>query len=324
MASRAHVEQIAPVIRKALTDAGASWDSLTAVAVTKGPGLPGSLVVGVNAAKGICLGLGLPLLGINHLEGHIYSHWLEPSIDNWQLASVAASSAKLLQSTAGLFPVMVLIVSGGHTELVLMKAHGEYKVVGHTVDDAAGEAFDKVARMLQLGYPGGPEISRVARVGDSTKFAFSRPRINGTRGARTDAYEGQFDFSFSGTKTAALNLINQNGGTMPDGKLSARVPVANVAASFERCVVSWLVEATQRAVRRFNANAVLVGGGVSANRALREAMMGAFPALPVSFPPLELCTDNAAMIGAAAHFAYIRGLRDDLSMDVIPDLQLGH
>lgn len=217
---------------------------------------------------------------------------------------------------------MVLIVSGGHTELVLMTGHGAYELVGHTVDDAAGEAFDKVARMLQLGYPGGPEISRVARGGDGARFVFSRPRVHGTRGARTDAYDGQFDFSFSGAKTAALNVINQNGGTTADGKLSVRVPVADVAASFERCVVSWLVEATQRAVRQFKANAVLVGGGVSANRVLREAMTEAFPALPVSFPPVALCTDNAAMIGAAAHFAYIRGLRDDLGMDVVPDLKI--
>jgi N6-L-threonylcarbamoyladenine synthase len=310
MASRAHVEAIYPVIKQAMRDAGAEWGSLTAIAATRGPGLPGSLVVGVNAAKGMCLQTSLPLIGVNHLEGHVYSHWL-------------SSEGREVSARPYTFPVIVLIVSGGHTELLLMRDHGQYELIGHTVDDAAGEAFDKVARMLGLGYPGGPEISRAATGGNAERFAFSRPRIQGTRGRRTDAYDGEFDFSFSGAKTVALRLIKDFGGNLEDGRPHANVPVADIAASFQHACVAWLVESTVQAVRKFRANAVLVGGGVSANRLLRQQMEAAFPALPVSFPPMALCTDNAAMIGAAAHFMLERGITHDLDMDVEPDLKIG-
>jgi len=312
MASRAHIEAIMPTIQQAMDQAQASWDSLSAVAVTKGPGLPGSLVVGVNAAKGICLARQLPLLGVNHLEGHIYSHWLEPNA--W------SQNGGLGQPP---FPLIALIVSGGHTELVLVRNHGQYELVGHTVDDAAGEAFDKVARALGLGYPGGVAIERLAREGNPQRFRFSRPRVSGImRGDRkATEYGGQFDFSFSGTKTAVLQLIQEHGGT-PQGRISARVPAADIAAGFQDSVVEWLTQNTAKAVEAFGAKAVLVGGGVSANKALRERMTARLP-VPVAFPPLALCTDNAAMIGAAAHYQFIRGLRDTLEMDVVPDLKLG-
>jgi N6-L-threonylcarbamoyladenine synthase len=308
MASRAHIEAITPAIYQAFAEAKLTWQDVDAVAVTKGPGLPGSLVVGVNAAKGICLAHNLPLIGINHLEGHIYSHWLVP-----------ANQHILNSTTASPFPLITLIVSGGHTELVLVRGHGQYEVIGQTVDDAAGEAFDKVARALHLGYPGGPAIEKAARQGNATKFKFSRPRVGaiGLRGT-IRPYNGAFDFSFSGTKTAVLQLVQQ----FSVGAGLAHVPVHDIAASFQSAVVDWLVEKTTHAAEAFSAKAVLVGGGVSANGLLRERMNAALR-VPVSFPPLALCTDNAAMIGAAAHFAYLRGVRDSLEMDVVPDLQLG-
>ena len=323
MASRAHIEAISPAIQQALQDANASWDSIHAVAVTKGPGLPGSLVVGVNAAKGICLARSLPLIGINHLEGHIYSHWLETAEATSTSNDDRAALVSMLH-TAAPFPLLVLIVSGGHTELVLMRGHGQYELIGQTVDDAAGEAFDKVSRALHLGYPGGPAIEKAARRGNAQRFKFSRPRVGpiGLRGS-IRPHDGTFDFSFSGTKTAVLQLIQQfNVGTNTQNEVSARVPVEDIAASFQDNAVDWLVEKTARAVENFGAKAVLVGGGVSANKLLRERALATL-SVPVSFPPLVLCTDNAAMIGAAAHFAYLRGVRDTLDMDVVPDLQLG-
>jgi N6-L-threonylcarbamoyladenine synthase len=317
MASRAHIEAIAPTIDRAMDDAGADWESLTAVAVTKGPGLPGSLVVGVNAAKGICLVRDLPLIGVNHLEGHIYSHWLETS------PQPTAHSPQLVHGllhSASPFPLLVLIVSGGHTELVLMRDHGVYELLGHTVDDAAGEAFDKVARLLNLGYPGGPAIQEAAAQGNPQRFKFSRPRVSlGAKTAR--ATNDEFMFSFSGAKTNALYLVRDNGGS-PDGKLTPYTPVADIAASFQDAVTDWLVDKCARAAEAYKTKAVLVGGGVSANKLLREKMTARF-GVAVSFPPLFLCTDNAAMIGAAAHYAFERGLRDGLEMDVVPDLKLG-
>ncbi len=314
MASRAHVEAIGPVIQAAMAEAQASWDSLSAVAVTKGPGLPGSLVVGVNAAKGICLARDLPLIGVNHLEGHIYSHWLEADS-----GAEPASLARQRLHSASPFPLVALIVSGGHTELVLMRGHGQYQLLGHTVDDAVGEAFDKVARLLNLGYPGGPAIQKAAESGDPQRFKFSRPRVS--LGAKTvRATSDEYMFSFSGAKTHALRLVQD--WINADGGLASCAPVGDIAASFQDAVTDWLVEKTARAVEAFGVKTVLVGGGVSANRLLREKMTARFGAA-VSFPPPALCTDNAAMIGAAGYYAFMRGVRDDLAMDVAPDLKLG-
>lgn len=339
MASRAHVEVIGSVIKQAMEEAKVTWDSITAIAVTKGPGLPGSLVVGMNAAKGIALMRGLPLLGINHLEGHIYSHWLLNA--NGQPTTLNSQQPAVI----GDFPLLVVIVSGGHTELVLMHDHGDYELVGHTIDDAVGEAFDKVARMLGLSYPGGPAIERVARAGDPSTFSFSRPRIGNTgRNGQPRPYNGEFDFSFSGAKTAVLNLLQTQ--FINTATKQTPIPVNDIAASFQAAAVDWLVEKTLAAVKKFGAKAVLVGGGVSANKLLRQKMTATFnphpimpssvarnvdvkdrndraATLPVFFPPMSLCTDNAAMIGAAAHFAYLRGIRDTLDLDVLPDLKLG-
>ncbi len=290
IASRAHIEAIGHVVESAIADAGVSAKKIDAIAVTRGPGLVGSLLVGINYAKGLALALDKPLLGINHLEGHVYSLWLTEA------------------QREIVFPVLVLIVSGGHTELLLMTGHGEYTRLGGTLDDAAGEAFDKVGRMLGLPFPGGPNIERVALQGNATAFDFPR--------AKTDS---SYDFSFSGLKTAVkreATVASTRQGDK-DPVLRADVSVKDVAASFQKALVGTLVEKTARAAKEHKATEILMAGGVSANQALRQAMR-AQTELPVRYPPLNLCTDNAAMIAAAGCFRYEAGLRDDLDMDVKP------
>ncbi len=315
MASRAHVESIGLVIRDALQQSGKSWNDLDGIAVTCGPGLPGSLVVGVNAAKGVSLARRLPLIGINHLEGHIYSHWLESS------GGADPLVYRLEGAFGSPFPLLVLIVSGGHTELVLMRDHGDYQLIGYTVDDAIGEAFDKVARMLHLGYPGGPAIEQAALGGNPARYRLSRPKVHASiRTARPGALTAdEYLFSFSGAKTAVLNIVQQHS---IDGKLSPFAPVADIAAGFQDSVTDWLVDKAHRAAQEFGARAVLVGGGVSANQMLRDKMKHRF-GVSASFPQRIFSTDNAAMIGAAAHFSFVRGVRHDLTLDISPDLKLG-
>ncbi len=291
VAARMHVEVIHTVISQTLADAHLSLNEVDAVAVTRGPGLPGSLVVGVNAAKGLAYGSGKPLLGINHLEGHVYSPWLLPAQEPPE------------------FPVIVLIVSGGHTELLLMRGHNDYQRLGSTLDDAAGEAFDKVARLLNLSYPGGPAVEQMALAGDPTRHAFSRAWLDGT-----------WDFSFSGLKTAVLYAVRgQPYGRPLTGATEAIDParVPDLAASFQAAVIEVLATKATRAAERFNARALLLVGGVSANQALRGALIAAAPC-DVIYPPLSLCTDNAAMIAAAAHWRFLRGQRDALDIDVLP------
>ncbi|GAB4448636.1 MAG: tRNA (adenosine(37)-N6)-threonylcarbamoyltransferase complex transferase subunit TsaD [Anaerolineae bacterium] len=290
MASRAHIEAIAVVVQRALDAAGVGYGNLDAVAVTRGPGLPGSLLVGVNFAKGLAIGTGLPLIGVNHLEGHIYALWLVEDAPEPR------------------FPAVALIVSGGHTSLVLMTDHGQYQQLGQTLDDAAGEAFDKVGRVLGLPYPGGPAIERAAREGDARAYRFPVAEP-----------DGAFDFSFSGLKTAVLREIKTSPGhrVSRETKLRADVNVADVAASFQAAVVDALLIKTAAAARTYRAENVLLVGGVSANKALREAMQERLD-VPVLIPPLALCTDNAAMIGAAGHFRYLAGQRDTLDMDIQP------
>ncbi len=293
VASRAHVEAINPVVQEALHTAGVTPDEIDAVAVTRGPGLVGALLVGLNFAKGWAMALDKPLLGINHLEGHIYSLWLtEPE-------------------RAIVFPVVVLIVSGGHTELLLMRDHGDYERLGSTLDDAAGEAFDKVGRMLGLPFPGGPNIDRAAQDGDAHAFDFPRAKL-----------DDSFDFSFSGLKTAVLRAATIQPGRNEqrkrgEYKLRSDVKVADVAASFQRALVDVLVEKTVRAAQMHNVTEILVAGGVSANNALRAALAER-SALPVRVPPLSLCTDNGAMIAAAGHYRFLTGARDDLTVDARP------
>jgi N6-L-threonylcarbamoyladenine synthase len=288
MASRMHVEAIYPVVEQALSEAHTSLDALDAVAVTRGPGLPGSLIVGVNLAKGIALGRGLPLLGVSHLEGHLYSLFLvRPQVE---------------------FPVLCLIVSGGHTELVLMAGHLQYRRLGGTIDDAAGEAFDKVGRMLGLPYPGGPSIEKAAREGNPAGVSFPRARLEATH-----------DFSFSGLKTAVLREVKRLSG---DSGTGPALPIADLAASFQAAVVEVLAAKTVSAARAHAARAIFIAGGVSANKALRAEMEKQAAGLPVQAPPLELCTDNAAMIAAAGHFRFLAGQRDALDFDVKPNWKL--
>ncbi len=293
VASRQHVKVIDAVVATALKQAHVELDDVDAIAVTRGPGLPGSLVVGLNMAKGLSLGAGKSLLGINHLEGHLYSAWVDLKDEG---------------NDAPEFPLLALIVSGGHTELVLMEKHLKYRRLGGTLDDAAGEAFDKVARLLELGYPGGPAIQKAAEGGDPSAFQLPRAWL-----------EGSYDFSFSGLKTAVLHQVRdlQSGG-LPTSAL----PRADLAASFQQAVVEVLVGKTQRAAEAFGAASILVAGGVSANGPLREQIQTASD-LPVHLPPLALCTDNAAMIAAAGYFRYEIGKqRDALDIDAEPGWKL--
>jgi N6-L-threonylcarbamoyladenine synthase len=290
VASRQHIRTIYAVIEEALQQAHLTMADIDAIAVTRGPGLAGSLVVGVNAAKGLALGSAKPLIGVNHLEGHIYSSW------------VYRSGTPMPPPPQ--FPLMALLVSGGHTELNWMSDHLTYRRLGATSDDAAGEAFDKVARLLSLPYPGGPSVQKTAVAGNPKAFNFPR--------ARTD---GEWDFSFSGLKTAVLRVVRQFEG---EGQ---PLPVADLAASFQAAVVDALITKTIKAAQHFGARQILVAGGVSANQALRDAFM-AQSEFPVNIPPLYLCTDNAAMIGSAGYFRYSKGLRDAFDFDVMPNWPL--
>ena len=284
VASRKHIEVIYAVIDQALQEAHLGVEDLDCVAVTSGPGLVGSLLVGVNVAKGIALARGKPLLGINHIEGHIYSLWLNEQDEEIE------------------FPVLTLVVSGGHTELYLMRDHLQYQHLGGTLDDAAGEAFDKVGRLLGLPYPGGPAIDEIADSGKEDAFRFPRAMMG-----------DNFNFSFSGLKTA----VKRETERYEEG----RFPVADLAASFQAAVVDVLVEKTAKAAEKFEVKAIHLAGGVSANSALRSRMKEAAP-IAVRYPPPILCTDNAAMIAAAAHWQFINGRRDGLDLDVVPSLRL--
>ena len=286
VASRQHVLSVTPVVEQALAQAHLTLKDIDALAVTQGPGLAGSLVVGMNMAKGLALGSGLPLLGVNHLEGHLYSAWVYESGE--------------LVPPAPQFPLMALLVSGGHTELNLMTNHLTYQRLGSTLDDAAGEAFDKVARLLELGYPGGPAIQKSAEEGDPNRFHFPRAWLEGT-----------WDFSFSGLKTAVLYEIREL------QKKTHTLPVPDLAASFQKAVVDVLFKKTINAAREFGAKEILVAGGVSANRMLRRTFR-AQTEFPVHIPPLSLCTDNAAMIASAGYHRYALGHVSQMDMDVMP------
>ncbi len=304
VASRQHVLSILPVIEEALIQADVQWEELAAVAVTYGPGLAGSLLVGVNAAKGLAWGRGLPLVGVNHIEAHIYGNWLA-------------------EAGPPQFPLVCLVVSGGHTELILMTGHGRYRRLGGTLDDAAGEAFDKVGRLLGLSYPGGPAIQEAARAGTATAFQLPRAWLPGT-----------YDFSFSGLKTAVLRIAQKYSPKVDDKSATkSRVvssqtppmmrvlPVANLAASFQEAVVDVLVEKTCQAAEEYEARIVLLAGGVAANERLRAEVSRRSP-VPVRYPPLELCTDNAAMVASNGFFRFEMGERAGWDLDVVPSLRL--
>ena len=298
VASRQHMLAMTPIYHQAMREAGVSTDNLDGVSVTAGPGLAGSLLVGVNYAKGLAMGLGLPLYGMNHLEGHMYAAWLE--------------EGPTPEEAVG-FPMVCLLVSGGHTDLVLMRGHGDYHHLGGTRDDAAGEAFDKAARVMGLGFPGGPAIQREAQ-GASSVEPLPRAWMRGT-----------LEFSFSGLKTALLHRAREMGVAvgLPDGPeeldddgLERR---RALAAGFQEAAVDVLVGKTLDAARQFEARGILVGGGVSANASLRETMRARSP-VPVLIPRPALCTDNGAMIAAAACHGVERGLQPSIAVDANPGL----
>jgi N6-L-threonylcarbamoyladenine synthase len=289
VASRQHMLAIIPAIRQAMDEAKTGWDDLEAIAVTKGPGLAGSLLVGVNTAKAIALARKKPLIGVNHLEGHIYANWLTG------------------QDIC--FPVICLIVSGGHSDLILMKAHGEYTLLGQTRDDAAGEAFDKAARILGLGYPGGPAIEQTAESGI--------PNIR----LPHSWLEGTHDFSFSGIKTALLRMVEGGKISLDPAAQDSLPSKADAAASFQKAVVEVLATKTIELAKELGVSQILVAGGVAANGALRRYLTNNSP-IPVLIPPGILCTDNAAMIAACGFFRYRAGRVDGLDMDAVPGLKL--
>ncbi len=286
VASREHVKAIYAIVDQALQQAHLNIKDIDAIAVTRGPGLAGSLVVGVNMAKGLALATGKPLIGVNHMEGHIYSAWLYP--------------ANASPHQAPRFPLLALLVSGGHSELILMTDHLTYKRLGGTLDDAAGEAFDKVARLLDLSYPGGPAIQKASHSGNPKAFNFPRARMEGT-----------WDFSFSGVKTSVLRTVETLQEQARD------LPVEDLSASFQAAVVDVLVEKTLMAAEELDAHEILVAGGVSANKRLREKMM-AESKRPVHIPPLSLCTDNAAMIAGAGYYHFAVEDFTPLDFDVLP------
>lgn len=286
IASRHHVEQMTLVLEQAFDEGQITWNEIDAIAVTEGPGLVGALLVGVNSAKALAFAKQKPLVGVHHIAGHIYANRLEQEFD---------------------FPLLALIVSGGHTELVIMKEHGQYEVIGETRDDAAGEAYDKVARMLGLPYPGGPHIDRLAHEGKET-IDFPRAWLE----------EGSYDFSFSGLKSAVINKIHnakQRGEMLKD---------EDIAASFQASVVEVLTKKTLRAAKEYKVKQVIVAGGVAANKGLRTALANAFSEtdIPLYVPPLSLCTDNAAMIAAAGTINYWNGKRAGLDLNANASLLL--
>lgn len=304
MASRAHIEAIYPVIHSAFEQADLRVTDIDAIAVTQGPGLAGSLVVGMNAAKGLALASGKPLVAVNHLEGHIHSLWL-------QHPEVEKQSNQLSEQ----FPVIVLIVSGGHTSLILMRDHGDYLLLGQTIDDAAGEAFDKVARLLDLPYPGGPAIQISAEKGDSERFSFPRSWL------KTDSGAESFNFSFSGIKTAVLRTLERLQPGYKPHDAFFNIPISDLAASFQAAVVDVLVTKTLRAAEVYQAKEILIAGGVSANAALRKAFIQQSP-IQIRMPPLDLCTDNAVMVASAGYYQYRQRDFSVLGCDVKPNLPI--
>lgn len=289
IASRKHIEKINQVIEEALIEAKVTLEDIDAIGVTYGPGLVGALLVGVAEAKAISFARKLPLVGVHHIEGHVSANYIE----NKELEP----------------PFLCLIVSGGHTHLVLVKEYGVYEIIGRTRDDAAGEAFDKVARAIGLGYPGGPKIDKLSKEGNKNAIAFPRAQIEGAPN----------DFSFSGLKSAVLNHLNSC------EMKGEEIVSADIAASFQEAVIDVLVTKTMAAAKDLGMKRVAIAGGVAANSSLREAMKAACSENGLTFyhPSPIFCTDNAAMIGSAAYYEYISGARAGLDLNAVPNLKIG-
>ncbi len=289
IASRKHIERINQVIEQALEEADMGLEDMDAIAVTYGPGLVGALLVGVAEAKALAFATGKPLVGVHHIEGHISANYIE----NKELKP----------------PFLCLVVSGGHTHLVRVEDYGKYEILGRTRDDAAGEAFDKVARAIGLGYPGGPKIEKAAHEGNPNAISFTRPKVS----------DGVYDFSFSGLKSQVLNYIN--GAQMKNEPINDK----DIAASFQQTVIDTLCEHASLAIDEFGMDKFAIAGGVASNQTLRQAMedMCAEKGVKFYYPSPILCTDNAAMIGAAAYYEFLAGKRDGWDLNAIPNLKLG-
>lgn len=289
IASRKHIEKINQVIEQALLDAGAELRDMDAIAVTYGPGLVGALLVGVSEAKAISFATGIPLIGVHHIEGHISANFIE----NKDLEP----------------PFICLVVSGGHSHLVVVRDYGTYEIIGKTRDDAAGEAFDKVARAIGLGYPGGPKIDRVSKEGNPDAIHFPRAKVA----------DAEYDFSFSGLKSAVLNYLNS---CQMKGE---KIVTADVAASFQKAVIDVLVEHSMDAVRKYGYHKFAIAGGVASNSGLRSAFEKVCGEKGIAFyhPSPIYCTDNAAMIGTAAYYEYQKGIRHGFDLNAVPNLKLG-
>ncbi len=286
IASRKHIENINIIIDKALKESGKKFNNLDAIAVTYGPGLVGALLVGINSAKALAFSLKKPLIGVNHIEGHISSNYL---------------SHKNLKP-----PFISLIVSGGHTHLVIVEDYGKYKILGRTRDDAAGEAFDKIARSMNLGYPGGPIIDKISKEGNKKAIDFPRAYLE----------EESFDFSFSGLKSAVLNYINNS------NQKNQPVNIPDLAASFQEAIVEVLVKKTLKAAEKYKINEIVLAGGVASNTRLRELFLEKLDNKKLFYPDKELCMDNAAMIGSAAYYKYIKNDFSDYKLNAVPNLDL--
>ena len=289
IASRKHIENINPVVREALKKAGKTFDDITAIAVTYGPGLVGALLVGVAQAKALAFALKKPCIGIHHIEGHVAANYIE----NKELEP----------------PFLCLIVSGGHTQIVMVKDYTEYDIIGRTRDDAAGEAFDKVARSIGLGYPGGPKIDKKAKEGDPTAITFPKAKVEGSI----------YDFSFSGIKSAVLNYQNKK------KMLGEEIDTADLAASFQKAVVDVLVEHTILAAKNLGVKKVCMAGGVAANSSLRENMQKACDdeGIKLYYPSNIFCTDNPAMIAGLGYYEYMAGKRSKTDLNAVPNLKMG-
>ncbi len=289
IASRKHIEKINQVTRQALSEAQVTLQDITAIAVTYGPGLVGALLVGVSFAKALSFASGIPLIGVHHIEGHISANFIE----NKDLEP----------------PFICLVVSGGHSHLVVVKDYGEYEIIGRTRDDAAGEAFDKVARAIGLGYPGGPKIDKVSKEGNPEAIRFPRAKVE----------NAEYDFSFSGLKSAVLNYLNS---CQMKGE---EINTPDVAASFQKAVIDVLVDHSMDAVRKYNYKTFAIAGGVASNTSLRAAFRAACEKEGIAFyhPSPVLCTDNAAMIGTAGYYEYLKGVRSGYDLNAVPNLKLG-
>lgn len=319
VAARSHLEVILPVVQKALDDASCTWDDIDAIAVTYAPGLVGSLLIGTLAARTLALLKNKPLYPIHHVEGHVYANFLTEIVEGikQKVDSKSHTTNYLLPTTAPAFPVLALIVSGGHSQLVLFRGHGDYELLGQTQDDAVGEAFDKVAKIIGLPYPGGPSIARAAESGNPNAFSFPKAKM-----------QNPYDFSFSGLKTAVLRTVQAETGVaydFPSHQLPERVSErlrVDVAASFQRIAVETLVDKAEKAFQDYSPASVVIAGGVAANQELRRQLSERLP-IHIAYAPMNLCTDNAAMIGSLGfYYAQKNDPTDPRDLEVIPSISM--